>query len=241
MRPATLTFRPRILYLTEDPELLRRQLDGEQLAFDPARPLINNISTDEITPGWVCYYYDETLARYCLVGLRGGVDPARRHQERRLRRHRQRPLEGLRQLARDGAVLRARGGHPARHRRRASRRSTARTARTSASSRRPTSALLERIARGEEIPISEFTRGLDPISADIVEYGGLFAYNKARLAGEVAAAAHRHAAAPDDALREDHRRARDRRREDGQPRRPRGASRATRCSCAPTCASRTST
>jgi 3-isopropylmalate/(R)-2-methylmalate dehydratase large subunit len=23
-------------------------------------------------PGWVCYYYDETLARYCLVGLRGG-------------------------------------------------------------------------------------------------------------------------------------------------------------------------
>ena len=29
--------------------------------------------TDELTPGWVCYYYDETLARHCLVGLRGGV------------------------------------------------------------------------------------------------------------------------------------------------------------------------
>ena len=34
--------------------------------------LIGKISTDEITPGWVCYYYDETLGRYSLVGLRGG-------------------------------------------------------------------------------------------------------------------------------------------------------------------------
>ncbi len=45
--------------------------------------------------------------------------------------------------------------------------------------------IVERALRGEEIPISEFTRGLDPISADVVEHGGLFAYNKARLAGEV--------------------------------------------------------
>ena len=34
--------------------------------------------------------------------------------------------------------------------------------------------------------MSEFTKGLDPISAGIVEQGGLFAYNKARLAGTVA-------------------------------------------------------
>jgi 3-isopropylmalate/(R)-2-methylmalate dehydratase large subunit len=46
--------------------------------------------------------------------------------------------------------------------------------------------LIERIRRGEEIPLDEFTKGLDPISKDIVEYGGLFNYNKARLAGEVA-------------------------------------------------------
>ncbi|PYT04078.1 MAG: 3-isopropylmalate dehydratase [Acidobacteria bacterium] len=45
--------------------------------------------------------------------------------------------------------------------------------------------LIERIRRGEEIPLAEFTRGLDPISQQIVEYGGLFNYNKARLAGEV--------------------------------------------------------
>src|SRR5260221_4230367 len=63
----------RVLYLTSDPELLRRQLSGESLSFDPSVPLLDNISTDELTPGWVCYYYDETLARYCLVGLRGVV------------------------------------------------------------------------------------------------------------------------------------------------------------------------
>src|ERR1041385_2905802 len=46
--------------------------------------------------------------------------------------------------------------------------------------------LIDRIRRGEEIALDEFTKGLDPISRDIVEYGGLFNYNKARLAGEIA-------------------------------------------------------
>ena len=61
----------RVLHLTEDAELLKQQLyEGKNLAFDPQRKLVDNISTDELTPGWVCYYYDETLARYCLVGDR---------------------------------------------------------------------------------------------------------------------------------------------------------------------------
>ena len=59
----------RVLYLTEDPELLRRQLDGEDLDWDPSIPLRNDISTDEITPGWVCYYHDETLGEFPYVGL----------------------------------------------------------------------------------------------------------------------------------------------------------------------------
>jgi 3-isopropylmalate/(R)-2-methylmalate dehydratase large subunit len=45
--------------------------------------------------------------------------------------------------------------------------------------------LVERIRRGEEIPLGEFTKGIDRISQDIVTYGGLFNYNKARLAGKV--------------------------------------------------------
>jgi len=38
--------------------------------------------------------------------------------------------------------------------------------------------LIERIRRGEEIALAEFTKGLDAISRDIVEYGGLFNYNR---------------------------------------------------------------
>src|SRR5579871_2487113 len=70
--PRSLRIPGRILQLTEDPALIKRQLQGENLEHDPDRPLLSSISTDEITPGWVCYYYDETLARYSLVGLRGG-------------------------------------------------------------------------------------------------------------------------------------------------------------------------
>ncbi|HEX3184109.1 MAG TPA: aconitase family protein, partial [Pyrinomonadaceae bacterium] len=45
--------------------------------------------------------------------------------------------------------------------------------------------LIDRIREGEEIGLTEFTKGLDPISQDIVTHGGLFNYNKARLAGKV--------------------------------------------------------
>ena len=72
----TVKIRGRVLFLTEDQALLDEQLAGKDLGAagrDPNLALIGNISTDEITPGWVCYYYDETLARYCLIGLRGGT------------------------------------------------------------------------------------------------------------------------------------------------------------------------
>ena len=72
-RRQSLHLSGRVLWLTEDGGRLEQQLAGQDLteAVD-ADELMDAISTDEITPGWVCYYYDETLARYCLVGLRGG-------------------------------------------------------------------------------------------------------------------------------------------------------------------------
>ena len=45
--------------------------------------------------------------------------------------------------------------------------------------------LIERIRSGEEIELSEFTAGVDPITRDIIEYGGLFEYNVARMQGRV--------------------------------------------------------
>ena len=51
----------RILYLTEDAELIRRQLDGHDIAEAKGLDLRDDISTDEITPAYICYYYDEKL------------------------------------------------------------------------------------------------------------------------------------------------------------------------------------
>src|SRR5689334_19722291 len=69
----TVSIRGRVLQLAEDRDALDAQLRGEELPLDPSRPLLSNVSTDEITPVWTCYWYDEELARWCLVGLRGGA------------------------------------------------------------------------------------------------------------------------------------------------------------------------
>ena len=45
--------------------------------------------------------------------------------------------------------------------------------------------LIERVRRGEEISLEEFTSGEGDISRGIIEYGGLFNYNVARLQGKV--------------------------------------------------------
>ncbi len=182
----SIRFTGRILYITEDPDALKRQLDGQNLDFDPERKLRDNISTDEITPGWVCFYYDETLGRYSMVGLKGGV------VER----------DSIRDGGFDVIVSGLSKGC-------GSSRETAPYSEQAAGIKLVIAksiekiygqncqniglltstdfGLIDRILAGEEISISEFTKGLDPISADIVRHGGLFAYNKARLAGEVSA------------------------------------------------------
>lgn len=196
MRDAKMTFDGRILYLTEDEALLKAQLyDGVDLPDGKDHKLIDNISTDELTPGWVCYYYDETLARYCLVGLRGG------HVEKDAVKN------GKFSVVVSG-VSKGCG----------SSRETAPFSELKAGVQLVIAkniekiygqncqniglltstdfSLIDRIKRGDEISIDEFTLGLDPIATEIVRHGGLFAYNKARLAGDTAPPAVATAARP---------------------------------------------
>ena len=184
MLPTTLKFEGRVLYLSEDQEQLKAQLYGQdRLKHDPARKLVDNISTDELTPGWVCYYYDETLARYCLVGLRGG-------------NIKQDAIKNGGFSVIVSGVSKGCG----------SSRETAPYSELKAGIQLVIAkniekiygqncqniglltstdfTLLDRIERGEAIPVTEFTKGLDPIAAEIVRHGGLFAYNQARLAGK---------------------------------------------------------
>ncbi|HKP46142.1 MAG TPA: aconitase family protein [Pyrinomonadaceae bacterium] len=195
-QPRRIKFDGRILFLTEDTSLIRQQLEAqgdqratleaqlaERLANDDL-PLMSNISTDEITPGWVCFYYDETLGQYVYVGMREG---AVKKDE----------------VKNGGFAVVVSGLSKGC----GSSRETAPYAEKWAGIRLVIAksiekiygqnsqniglltsndfGLVQRIRNGEEIPLSEFTNGLDPISQAIVEHGGLFNYNKARLAGKV--------------------------------------------------------
>jgi 3-isopropylmalate/(R)-2-methylmalate dehydratase large subunit len=189
-------FTGRILFLTDDTALIRQQLEAEgdererleaELADRLRRddlPLMSNISTDEITPGWVCFYYDETLGQYVYVGMReaavkkdevknGGFAVVVSGLSKGCGSSREtapyaEKAAGI-QLVIAKSIEKIYGQN-------------------SQNIGLLTSTdlgLVERIRTGGEIPLAEFTNGLDPISRDIVEYGGLFNYNKARLAGEV--------------------------------------------------------
>lgn len=194
-RPDHIKFSGRILFLTDETSLIREQLQPRDNSTElettlAARvnnndlPLMNNISTDEITPGWVCFYYDETLGHYVYVGMREGAvqkDEVRNGgfsvvvsglskgcgSSRETAPYAEKAA-GV-DLVIAGSIEKIYGQN-------------------SQNIGLLTSTdfgLIDRIRRGEEIPLSEFTKGLDPISQDIVSYGGLFNYNKARLAGEV--------------------------------------------------------
>jgi 3-isopropylmalate/(R)-2-methylmalate dehydratase large subunit len=187
--PPEVRFQGRVLFLVDDAELVRRQLEGEDLAFTPGlRALLrDNISTDEITPAYICYHFDETLGEFPYLGLRaGGEFPIRQ-----------------------GAVKH--GGFVAsvagKRRGKGSSREQSPYAEMIAGIRLVIAenieriyrencqnlgvftstdfGLIERIRRGEAIPLAEFTEGADEITRGIIEHGGLFNYNVARLQGSV--------------------------------------------------------
>ncbi len=184
-RPERIRFDGRVLFLTEDTSLIRRQLEaGEDLEFDESRPLMNNISTDEITPGWVCFYYDETLGEYVYVGMREGAvqkDEVRRGQFAVV-------VSGLSKgcgSSRETAPFAEKAAGVQLVVAKTIEKIYGQNCQNIGLLTSTDFGLVERIRRGEEIPLSEFTDGLDPISRQIVEHGGLFNYNQARLAGVV--------------------------------------------------------
>ena len=187
MPERTVTFPGRILFLTEDPELIRKQLAGEDLDWNPSIPLRDDISTDEITPGWVCYYFDERLGDYPYVGLTcrgekpvgngavkaGGFSVCVSGKRRGKGSSREQSpyaelCAGIRLVIAENIERIYRQNCQ----------NLGIFASTDFS-------LIARIRRGEPIPLSEFSKGADEITREIVERGGLYPYNVARLAGEI--------------------------------------------------------
>jgi len=191
-RPDKVRLPGRILFLTEDPELIRRQLAGEDLPWDTENPAKNpklrdDISTDEITPAHICFFFDETLGEFPYTGLKCGSEmPIQRGDVKR------------------GGFVAAVSG---KRRGKGSSREQSPYAERSAGIKIVIAENIERIYKqncqnlgvltstnfslidkirvGEEIPLSEFTQGEDEITRQIIEHGGLFNFNVARLQGKV--------------------------------------------------------
>ena len=72
---ATVTLTPgkRVLFLTKDPELIRRQLRGEldlQMKDVRVEDLLDDVNTDAMAPAWACIdYKPEDVARNAYAGL----------------------------------------------------------------------------------------------------------------------------------------------------------------------------
>ncbi len=191
-RPDKVRLKGRILFLTEDPELIKRQLAGEDLPWDAAHPANNpklrdDISTDEITPAHYCFYFDETLGEIPYLGLKCGNGT---------------PI-GRGDVKRGGFVCAVSG----KRRGKGSSREQSPYAEMCAGIRvviaenieriykqncqnlglltSTNFALIDRIRSGEEIALSEFTTGEDEITRQVIEYGGLFPFNVARMQGKV--------------------------------------------------------
>ncbi|SAL66212.1 aconitase family protein [Caballeronia humi] len=64
----------RVLFLSAEPQSIKRQLNGEDLTLETAGALRDDVSTDEITPMSVLTQFDERLGRYPYVGLRIGSE-----------------------------------------------------------------------------------------------------------------------------------------------------------------------
>jgi 3-isopropylmalate/(R)-2-methylmalate dehydratase large subunit len=178
----------RILYLTEDAALLRAQMAGEDLPYEPARRLLDNVSTDEMAPGWASYHYDETLGRYALVGLRGGwiaVDAVRGGGFSVIVGGASMGCGSSRETAPYSQVAAGVKLVVAKSFEKIYRQNAQNIGLLTSTDL----GILARILRGERLSMSEFTQGLDPISREIVERGGLFAYSKARIAGSARAPA----------------------------------------------------
>ena len=191
-RPDKVQLQGRILFLTEDPELIKKQLAGWDLPWDTKDPANNpklrdDISTDEITPAHYCFYFDRTLGEIPYAGLRCGDTL---------------PI-GRGDVKRGGFVCSVSG----KRRGKGSSREQSPYAEMCAGIEVAIAenieriykqncqnlglltstnfSLIDRIRAGEGIALSEFTLGEDEITRQLIEYGGLFPFNVARMQGKV--------------------------------------------------------
>jgi 3-isopropylmalate/(R)-2-methylmalate dehydratase large subunit len=191
-RPDSVRLQGRVFFLTEDPELIQRQLAGEDLPWDTHHPernpkLRDDISTDEITPAHICFFFDETLGEFPYTGLKCGSEiPIRRGDVKRggfvcCVSGKRRGKGSSREQSPYAEM--AAGIHLviAENIERIYKQNCQNLGLLAATD----FSLIDKIRNGQEIDLREFTEGEDEITRQVIEYGGLFPFNVARLQGKV--------------------------------------------------------
>lgn len=162
-----------------------RQLAGDDVALQDALPLRTDVSTDEITPANICYYFDEKLGEFPYLGLKCGertpvnagsvkaggfrVTVAGRRYGKGSSREASPFAEwcaGIRLVIAESFE-----------------RIYRQNCRNLGILTSTDFGLIERIRRGESIPVEEFTRGEDELTAELIRRGGLFKLSEARRQG----------------------------------------------------------
>ena len=190
--PRTFSLTPgkRVLYLTKDPERIRRQLAGElTLRMADLRPdeLLDDINTDAMTPAWVCFDYDPAaIAKNAYAGLI-------------INGQRLIPAEALAAGGFEVIVAGAQKGVGSSRETAAQCELWSGSRLAIASSFAPIHArnninigqlmgdhtLIARLEAGEAVALDEFTRGHDAITALIIEAGGLLPFSAKLAKGEI--------------------------------------------------------
>jgi 3-isopropylmalate/(R)-2-methylmalate dehydratase large subunit len=185
-----LTPGKRVLFLTKDPDLVRRQLRGElDLRMEDLRveDLLDDINTDAMTPAWVCFSHrPEDIARDAYAGLivdgkrlferdaliNGGFEVIVSGYRKGVGSSRETAVQaekwsGIRiAVAASFAPIHARNN-------------------ISQGVLMADHEMLRRLQAGEGIPLEEFCQGWDPITQIVIRQGGLFPFSKALAAGEI--------------------------------------------------------
>lgn len=184
-RGRTIAPHGNVLVLTEDPGTVAAQLTG---ACDrtPARlleePLRANISTDEIIPGWCCYWYDEKLGDYAYLGLRD-----RQFGEGAVKEFAPRIIVSGEAKgcgsSREHAVYAEKYAGVELVFARSFERIYQQNCRNVGILTCDDFTLLDALLAGEELPLEAFTRRATAVERSIIDLGGLFGFNRASRDG----------------------------------------------------------
>ena len=173
----------RLLFLSADAEIVRRQLEGADLPLAASVPLRNEISTDEITPVPTLVVFDERIGESAHIGFKAGTENPIGHGA--LKAAGFSVLVGGARYGKGSSREHSPLAEKAAGIRLVIAESFERIYRQNADNiglfTSTDFGLIDRISRSEPIAVEDLLAGRDPIAAAVLRVGGLLNYGREKL------------------------------------------------------------